>query len=257
MTSLGIVLHVNGTVIFANPALGRILGLAEPEKLSGRNILELVAPDDRERARGVLKRKEEMAFTEVRLSRTDGSSFDAEVIALPLVYQERDAVMVVIRDMAEGRRAEEASGKRLRELEEKSNRLEQTLKVVLSHRDEEKEEAEKTILDNVRKLVFPYIERMKAGHLTDNQLAYMETIEANLDHIISPFLRKMTSLCPTFTPTETQIAALIKEGKTTKQIARMLNVATGTVHAHRNSIRAKLKINNEEVNLRSYLLSLE
>ena len=129
--------------------------------------------------------------------------------------------------------------------------------MVLSHRDQEKEEIEKTILDNVKKLVSPYIERMKAGHLTDNQLAYMETIEANLNHIISPFLRKMTSLCSTFTPTETQVAALIKEGRTTKQIAQMLNVASGTVHAHRNSIRAKLKINNEDINLRSYLLSLE
>ena len=261
MTSLGVALHVKGMMVFANPALGRILGVAEPKNLHGRHIFEFIAPDDRgrvrQRARDAMERMNEVPFAEMKLLRADCSTFDAEVTAFPLVYQKHDAVMVVVRDLTVSRRTEEALGNRQRELEEKSNRLEQTLQVVLSHRDQEKEEIEKTILDNVKKLVSPYIERMKAGHLTDNQLAYMETIEANLNHIISPFLRKMTSLCSTFTPTETQVAALIKEGRTTKQIAQMLNVASGTVHAHRNSIRAKLKINNEDINLRSYLLSLE
>jgi DNA-binding CsgD family transcriptional regulator len=60
-----------------------------------------------------------------------------------------------------------------------------------------------------------------------------------------------------FTPTEIQIANLIKNGKTSKEIANMLNIGTATVHSHRNDIRSKLGLSNKKVNLRSYLLSFK
>ncbi len=147
-----------------------------------------------------------------------------------------------------------------KELEEKTVSLEEAntaLKVLLSHRNQDKEELEKRILTNVKKLVIPYIEKMKAGRLTDGQVAYVDIIESNLNHIISPFLQKMAAVYSHFTPTEIQVAALIKEGKTTKEVASLLNMGTGTVNTHRSGIRTKLGLRNKDVNLCSYLLSLE
>ncbi|MDD5168724.1 MAG: helix-turn-helix transcriptional regulator, partial [Syntrophales bacterium] len=59
-----------------------------------------------------------------------------------------------------------------------------------------------------------------------------------------------------FTPKEIQVATLIKEGQTTKEIAKLMKVGKGAVDLHRHHIRNKLGLNNKKVNLRSYLSSL-
>jgi len=59
------------------------------------------------------------------------------------------------------------------------------------------------------------------------------------------------------TPTEIQVANLIKDGKRSKEIARLLNVSMGTVDTHRNNIRKKLGIGGKKLSLHTHLLSLQ
>jgi len=58
------------------------------------------------------------------------------------------------------------------------------------------------------------------------------------------------------TPTEIEIANLIKQGKQTKDICKLLHMSKGAINFHRNNIRKKLGLNKEKVNLRSFLLSM-
>jgi DNA-binding CsgD family transcriptional regulator len=52
------------------------------------------------------------------------------------------------------------------------------------------------------------------------------------------------------------VAGLVREGKTSKEIASLINVSDRGIEFHRNNIRRKLGINQSKKNLRTYLLSL-
>jgi DNA-binding CsgD family transcriptional regulator len=87
-------------------------------------------------------------------------------------------------------------------------------------------------------------------------LTHLDMIESGLNHIVSPFLQKLTGAYSRLTPTEIRVADMIRSGKTTKEIAGLLNVSEGTVEGHRNSIRKKLALDNKKTTLQSYLSSL-
>ncbi len=164
------------------------------------------------------------------------------------------------KQMGVRKRAEEALHKRKEELKAQARNLEEmntALKVLLKHREDDKAELEEKVLANVKELVLPYVEALKNTRLGGEQVAYTSIIESHLNDIISPFLRKLSSKYRGLTPKEIQIADLIKEGKTTKEIAGLLNASVRAVEFHRENIRAKLGLKNKKANLRSYLLSLQ
>jgi len=87
-------------------------------------------------------------------------------------------------------------------------------------------------------------------------MVYLNIIKSNLVDIITPFLHQLSSKYSDLTPSEIQIAGLVKDGKTTKEIADLLNSSTGTIDFHRNNLRKKLGLINTKTNLRSFLLPL-
>jgi PAS domain S-box-containing protein len=161
-------------------------------------------------------------------------------------------------EIVERKEAEKKLRKRERELKIKSSNLQEVntaMKVLLDQREKDRREVEEMVLNNVKELLLPYLEKLKKTKLADLQLAHIRVIETNLDNIISPFLRHLHSKYLNLTPKETRVATLVKEGHTTKEIADLLGMSIAAVEFHRNNIRRKLGLRNKKANLVSHLAS--
>ena len=149
-------------------------------------------------------------------------------------------------------REKDLGGKRIR-LEE----LNGALKILLEKRDEDRKELEEKVMVNVKEMVLPYVAKLKSTGLGALQETFTDIIESNLDAIISPFLRKLSSKYLNLTPTEIRVADLVKQGLSTKEIGNLLNSSPETISRHRKSIRKKLQLKDKKSNLRTHLLSLQ
>jgi PAS domain S-box-containing protein len=169
-------------------------------------------------------------------------------------------VIEYVRDITEQKKIEEELKKREKELQIEAHNLEEAnvaLKVLLERRDEDKAELEDKVLLNIKGLVTPYLEKLKRSALDQSQKAFVTILEASLNQITSSFLHRLSFIYSNFTPTEIQVANLLKQGKTNKEIGELLNSSSRTISFHRDNIRKKLGLKNKKTNLKSYLLSLK
>lgn len=127
------------------------------------------------------------------------------------------------------------------------------LNVLLDNRNEEKAKLADRIFENFEKQVFPYYDRLKKRLRHKDLKALMDIIENNTHTSLSMAEKPEQMIYRRLTPTETQVADLIKQGKTSKEIATLLNLSTRSVFFHRNNIRKKMNIQHTGTNLRSFL----
>jgi DNA-binding CsgD family transcriptional regulator len=154
---------------------------------------------------------------------------------------------------------EEALRKSQEELIEQTQSLEEAniaMKVLLKQREEDKLELEKKVLKNVKDLVLPYVEKLKNPRLKAKDRTLVDIIDTHLKDIISPLLQRFANAKILLTPQEMQVASLVRDGKTSKEIADVLNVSETTVNFHRKNLRVKFGLRNKRTNLRSYLLTI-
>jgi DNA-binding CsgD family transcriptional regulator len=156
--------------------------------------------------------------------------------------------------------AQETLRRQESELRIKTEKLEETnvaLKILLEHRQKDREQLENRIVDNVRELALPYMEKLKLSPLNERQSTMVDIAINNLNDIITPFLNRLSSINILLTPQEREVASLVRQGKSSQEIADVLMVSVATVSFHRKKLRNKLGIKKSGGNLRSYLLSLQ
>ncbi len=144
------------------------------------------------------------------------------------------------------------------ELEEHSIGLEEAnaaLKVLLKEVKNERRELEEKVVCNLDDLIRPHLAVIASGKLSQRQRLLLDTIRRSIDDIASPLSRRFIIDGRHLTPIETQVANLIRQGRTTKQIAELMSVSKSTIDFHRLNIRRRLNLTNKKTNLQSYLRS--
>ena len=184
--------------------------------------------------------------------------------ALRVVKLQTDAeglqVIVSHEDITPIMQAQVNLRKKEEELLQQKKMLEESnvaLRVLLEHREKDRQSLEENVLANVRKLIVPFLEELSYHKLDDRSKNLLEIVHQRLEEVVAPFLNRLTSMNRLLTPREIDVAAFIREGKTSKEIAGLLNISVSGVDFHRKMIRKKLGLTNEKSNLRSYLLSLQ
>jgi DNA-binding CsgD family transcriptional regulator len=109
---------------------------------------------------------------------------------------------------------------------------------------------------NVDKAIGPLLDQIES-QIADAARPHFELLRRSLDEIVAPFIDRLSSRFANLTPREVEICNLIKNGKTTKEIASLLNVSVETVRTQRKSIRSKLGISGEDIHLGSFLASID
>ena len=135
------------------------------------------------------------------------------------------------------------------------NELNVALKVLLEKGQNEQQLMKEDFISAQAELVLPFLEKLHKTHLDSQQLALLEiaieNIQANTRRLRGP----LESIRGIVTITEFEVAILISRGKSTLEIASLMNLAPYTVATHRNNIRRKLGLVKRKVNLAVYLRS--
>ncbi|GAB4476279.1 MAG: hypothetical protein Kow00124_18250 [Anaerolineae bacterium] len=107
-----IVVHQDGYIVYANPAAVALVAAADESDLLGKPALDFVHPDYRdlaaERIRRIMTMREPQPLAAEKFIRIDGKVIDVEVASVPVDFEGRPAIQVVILDVTRRLQAERA-----------------------------------------------------------------------------------------------------------------------------------------------------
>jgi len=253
-----IVLTENGLCLDQNPAAEKMFGYTKAEIVGKKGTCYFV-PEDREFAYNFAMSGHEKPYTATAL-RKDGTTFPCEIQAQGTVYRGRSIRIASCRDITDRIKAQKITQKEKKDLEKEILKrtvdLEETntaLGILLKKRERDKTDVEEKVILNVKVMIEPYLKKLKKSTLNDKQMIYLKILESNVREIISPFGQRLSSELMKLTPKELNVANLVRQGKTTKEIAALSNVSPETISLHRKNIRKKLNLTEKKVNLRTSL----
>ncbi len=252
-----------GRILDCNPAFLAVFGLASQEEAKAGNLADLY-PDPREFARFIqfVRQEGKLEHYQCLRLRRDGSLIHVveNVVGAFDKGGELRQLRGYLYDNTARKQGEEELLRKDQEITLQYNKIKKlnaALTALLERREQELRQKEADIGHTVERLVLPHLADLKATRLDQGQQAQLEVIEGNLKNITSPFARQLATWKTKLTPGEIKVADLIRQGKSSKEIAALLCISSHAVAFHRSNLRAKLGLKSGGGNLASLLRHLD
>jgi DNA-binding CsgD family transcriptional regulator len=127
---------------------------------------------------------------------------------------------------------------------------------VLNHLEDEKRAIAVQVQANVDRAVSPLVRRLRQTLVGKHEERQLALIQRALDDVTAPFLNRLESLYAALTQREIEVANMIRNGMSSKEIAEGLGVSVYTVHNLRARMRRKLRLSGGRQGLGEFLRSL-
>jgi PAS domain S-box-containing protein len=166
--------------------------------------------------------------------------------------------LVYLRDITRREKTLQALSNTHKALVKKTGELNQkniALREVLSNIQNEKNAVKIQIAENIEKRILPLFAKVKE-HVPKADRDYIVWAENALNEITQLYTGAPSSRFSTLTPRQIELCMLIRNRRSSKEIARLMSISVLTVNRHREAIRKKIGIANKNVNLTTYLCSM-
>jgi FixJ family two-component response regulator len=157
-------------------------------------------------------------------------------------------------ELKRGREELLANQSKLKEVNRQLMETNNALSVLAQNIDRTRMETEAQIVTRIRSSIMPLIEKFKKSRHLEEFRVDLGVLMDFMDDLLAG-LSAEPEIARVLSTTEFRVAALIKNGLTTDEIANHMYVAPCTVKAHRRNIRKKLSLDHSGRNLTTYLQS--
>ena len=105
-----VAIHSEGKIVYINPSGIKLLGAASEKEILGKTAIDFIHPDDRAAVAGrigkAVREGTTAPLSEERFVLPDGRIIYADVMGIPITYQGKPAMEVIIRDISDRKAAE-------------------------------------------------------------------------------------------------------------------------------------------------------
>jgi PAS domain S-box-containing protein len=268
--------------IYANQAVADLLGVSREDMLT-KTVSELGFSPKRAKAWDALLKKAITSGVPQRVQAHLPTHAGKKILdwRLEPEFDEQGQVVSVLniaRDITEEvqiqeellrhrDRLEELVVQRTQELQQKTEDLQgyatqledlnTALRVLLDQRPADQHETENRLLSCLNSLVLPHLEELSTLGLSARQVASLQEAIDNLRELGRNFSSNLSSSFSGLTPREIQVAHMVRDGRTSKEIANILCISVRAVDFHRLNLRQKLGMGPKGESLRDYLLRIK
>ncbi|MDA8140579.1 MAG: LuxR C-terminal-related transcriptional regulator [Desulfobacteraceae bacterium] len=252
----------DGVIVAANDAFYEITGYSEAEVIGRPSSSLGLLPQSEMRNSLVLLLSEKQKLTSlpITVQHKNGGILHLVGAVQLLKYNNERYLLSVMTEKIKEEGLEKALKTQEIQVAELSARLKEmttALRVFGDAWGQEKAAIQWRIKYHINVNVLPYVEKIRSTRNRGELMNIIRIIEENLQDLNPVFTNDGGIASDDFTPSENQIIQLVKHGKSSKEIAELLNLSTKAISFHRSNIRKKMKLVNKKVSLANILRNLD
>jgi PAS domain S-box-containing protein len=259
MVDLIFVLDKDGRFIYYKSPAFEDLYL-EPEKFMGKKHIDIMPEHLNKLFIAAFEKNKNNEISEYEYWLKIGDKRKAYSARLSPIFSKNKfyGSIAVVRNITDRKKMEETLKHSREKLKDQYLALEQkniALTELIEQIQVEKKKVEENVTTNISEILIPIIKKLQIN-VNGEAKIQLQLLESSLTKIITTFGTQITDKKLKLTSREIELCNMIKNGLSSKEIGKILNISNRTIEKHRFNIRKKLGIIESKVNLVTYIKNI-